>query len=181
MKRYVFDLDNTLIYTDSLNNDSYNFALKCQGLSPINEVKRITRGIVFEKYPNLSKIEMCEIIDLKYEYFINNLNFTEVNEYLIALLKSQEKNNCILWTSAEERRAKAILEYYNMNNLFKHILFSKKIDILNDIEYICKLYTCESNQLLFYDDNLKLVKKLKSLNLNVIFVEYKKFNLKPIV
>ena len=118
MKKYVFDLDNTLIYTDSLNNDSYNYALKYQGLSHINKFKRITREIVFENYPNINKIQMCEIINLKCEYFINNLHITEVNESLVTLLRSQEKNDCILWTSAEERRARAILEYYNMNNLF---------------------------------------------------------------
>ena len=159
MKKYVFDLDNTLIYTDSLNNDSYNYALKYQGLSHINKFKRITREIVFENYPNINKIQMCEIINLKCEYFINNLHITEVNESLVTLLRSQEKNDCILWTSAEERRVRAILEYYNMNNLFKHILFSSKVSILNDIEEICKLHTCKSSQLLFYDDNLKLVEE----------------------
>ena len=41
---------------------------------------------------------------------------------------------------------------------------------VNDIEEICKLHTCKSSQLLFYDDNLKLVEELEKLNLNVILV-----------
>lgn len=69
MKRYVFDLDNTLIYTDSLNNDSYNYALSLQGLAPINDCKRITRDIVFKKYPNLNNVQKNKIIELKQEYF----------------------------------------------------------------------------------------------------------------
>lgn len=168
IQKYVFDLDNTLIYTDRLNNDSYNHALKCQGLCTINGIQRLTREIVFRNYPNITDLQKSEIINLKYEYFINNLHVTEVNEYLVKLLKSQEKNDCILWTSAEEKRVKAILEYYNMNNLFKDIMFSSKTDILTDVEKICELYSCKLNQLLFYDDNLILIKELELLNLNVI-------------
>lgn len=39
MKRHVFDLDNTLIYTDLLNNDSYNYALNLLGLATIVDCK----------------------------------------------------------------------------------------------------------------------------------------------
>lgn len=168
MQKYVFDLDNTLIYTDRLNNDSYNYALKCQGLSPINGKQRLTREIVFRNYSNITDLQKSEIINLKYEYFINNLHITEVNECLVKLLKSQEKNDCILWTSAEDKRVRALLGYYNMNNLFKDIIFSSKTDILNDVEKICELYSCKLNQLLFYDDNLRVIKELELLNLNAI-------------
>ena len=169
-KKYVFDLYNTLIYTDRLNNDSYNYALKCQGLSSINGFKRLTKEILFKNYPNINNIQKSELINLKYEYFINNLHVTEVNESLVKLLKSQEKNDCILWTSAEEKRVRAILKYYNINNLFKDILFSSKTDVSNDIEKNCELHSCELYQLSFYDDNLKLIKELEQLNINAILV-----------
>lgn len=170
MKKYVFDLDNTLIYTDKLNNDSYNYALKCQGLTPINNFKRITRETVFEQYKNINDTKKDQLIRLKNEYFINNLHLTNINELLINILKFQNKNNCILWTSANEHRAIAILEYYNINNFFKEILFTNKTDVLHDVEKICNLHRCNLNQLVFYEDNLTLIKELRRLNLNVIQV-----------
>jgi len=65
MMRHVFDLDNTLIYTDSLNNDSYNYALKKLGLATINDCKRITRDVILSKYPEINSFQKNEIIELK--------------------------------------------------------------------------------------------------------------------
>ena len=55
MKKYVFDLDNTLVYSNSLNNESYNYALRLLGKSYLTEIKRITRNVVFQKYNFLPK------------------------------------------------------------------------------------------------------------------------------
>jgi len=79
MKRYIFDLDNTLVYTDSLNNDSYNYALKKLGLASINDCKRITRDVILSKYPELNSFQKNEIIELKQKYFMNNLKRTSPN------------------------------------------------------------------------------------------------------
>lgn len=168
--KYIFDLDNTLIYTDKLNNDSYNYALKNIGLPEINKIKRITRETVFKTYKNINTDEKSKLIQLKNEYFINNLHVTYMNELVVEVLRCQNKENCILWTSADEARVKALLEYYNINDLFKKILITNKIDISNDIEEICKLHKCDLQQLVFYEDNIMLVEKLGQLNLNVIGV-----------
>lgn len=169
-KKYIFDLDNTLVYTDKLNNDSYNYALKNIGLPQINKVKRITRETVFETYNFINITEKSKIIKLKNEYFINNLHITYMNELVVEVLKRQNKDNCILWTSADETRVKALLEYYHINDLFKKILITDKTDILHDIEEICKLHKCDLEQLVFYEDNIILIEKLGKLNLNVIGV-----------
>lgn len=169
-KKYVFDLDNTLIYTDYLNNDSYNYALKYYGLSPINNYKRITRDIVFKNYSHINNIQKDEILKLKKEYFINNIHMTSANDSLIRILKSLNRNNCILWTSADKTRVKALLEYYRINRLFKNIFFSNKVDVVHDIKKICKLHECKLEQLFFYEDNLKLIKELEKLKLNVISI-----------
>ncbi len=169
-KKYIFDLDNTLVYTDKLNNDSYNYALKNIGLPQINKIKRITRETVFETYNFLNITEKSKIIKLKNEYFINNLHITYINELVVEVLKRQNKDNCILWTSADETRVKVLLEYYHINDLFKKILITDKTDILHDIEEICKLHKCDLEQLVFYEDNIILIEKLGKLNLNVIGV-----------
>lgn len=170
-KKYVFDLDNTLIYTDCLNNYSYNYALKCYGLAPINYFKRITREIVFKNYPQLTDVQKDRIVNLKRYYFINNLHITKGNDLLIKMLKSKSKSNCILWTSAERIRVKAILEYYNINKLFKNIFFSSKTNIIYDLNKICKLHNCKSEQLVFYEDNLDVIRQLEKLDLKVICVQ----------
>ncbi len=168
MKRYVFDLDNTLIYTNLLNSDAYNYALNLQGLGPINDCKRITRDIVFKKYPNLNNVQKNKIIKLKQEYFVNNLERTIPNKELLQVLKTHNVEYCILWTSADEIRVKAILDYYDISNAFRKILFSNKIEVIQDIKKICELFECCSEQLIFYEDNPRVIKELQQLNLHVI-------------
>lgn len=163
----MFDLDNTLIYTDSLNNDSYNYVLNLQGFPPINDCKRITRDIVFNKYTDLDIIRRKEIIELKQEYFVNNLSNTTPNISLLQVLEAQNVEFCMLWTSAEETRVLAILEYYNISNAFKKILFSNKAKVIKDIEKICEFFECDLEHLVFYEDNLRVIQDLQKLKLNV--------------
>lgn len=168
--RYVFDLDNTLIYTNLLNNNSYNYALILQGLAPIFDCERITRDIVFMKYPHMNHEQKKEILKLKQEFFINNIQDTEPNKQLLKILKYQNTDYCVLWTSADEARVQALLIYYIINNAFKKIIFSSKINVLQDIEKMCELFGCKSEQLVFYEDNGEAIKKLQQLTLNVISV-----------
>lgn len=165
--KYVFDLDNTLIYTNLLNNNSYNYALNRQGLGSISNCERITRDIVFMKYPHMNNEQIEEIIKLKQEFFVNNLQDTKPNKSLLSILKSQDANYCVLWTSADETRVQALLEYYIVSTAFKKILFSNKINVLQDIEKMCELFGCKSEQLVFYEDNWETIKKLQQLNCNV--------------
>lgn len=171
MDKYVFDLDNTLVYTDSLNNDSYNYALNRLGLTPINNCKRITRKIVFEKFTNLNDIQKNQIIELKQQYFINNLQKTVPNTALLQTLKTKNAESCLLWTSAYKTRVLAILEYYQICNEFKMLLFSNKVNVLQDVEKICALLQCRHEDLIFYEDNQKVIHELQRIKLKVIPVE----------
>jgi phosphoglycolate phosphatase-like HAD superfamily hydrolase len=170
MKRHVFDLDNTLIYTDSLNNDSYNYALKLFGLASIYDYKRITRNVVFRKYPDLNNVQKNKIIELKQKYFMNNLERTIPNRSLLQVLETKSAESCILWTGADEARVLAILEYYKICNAFKKVLFSNKVKVIQDIEKICELLECGFEHLIFYEDNQRVVQDLRQLKLNVISV-----------
>lgn len=161
MMRYVFDLDNTLIYTDSLNNDSYNYALNLQGLAPIRDCKRITREIVFDKYTDISNGQKNEIIESKQEYFANNLNRTVPNTSLLQVLGAQNVETCMLWTSADETRVLAILEYYSIYNAFRKIIYSNKVEVIKDIKKICELFECNPEYLFFYEDNRRVIEDLQ--------------------
>lgn len=170
INRYIFDLDNTLIYTNILNNNSYNYALQQQGLEPILDYERITRDIVFIKYPHLNNELKNKIIELKQEFFVNNIQDTRPNKTLFKTLKSHNNDYCVLWTSADEARVQALLEYYIISDDFKKILFSKKSNVLQDVERICELFGCKSEQLVFYEDNWETIKKLQEFNLKIISV-----------
>jgi phosphoglycolate phosphatase-like HAD superfamily hydrolase len=168
MNRYIFDLDNTLVYTDSLNNDSYNYAFKQLGLATINDCKRITRDIILSKYPELNNLQKNEIIELKQKYFVNNLKRTSPNTSVVQVLEDQNYELCILWTSADEARVFALLEHYKIYNRFKKVLFSSKLEVIKDIEKICEILECRFEHLIFYEDNQRVIKDLRQLNLNVI-------------
>lgn len=67
--KHIFDLDNTLVYTNEANNDAYNMALIQFGMKPIEGVERITREIVFEKYSNLTDLQRYQIVKKSKNYF----------------------------------------------------------------------------------------------------------------
>ena len=175
MKReliHVFDLDNTLVYTDALNKDAYNYALKQLGLevSRITTSKRITRDVVFHEYPELSVQQKDELIILKQCYFAENLIDTVANTSLVKILESCNKEFCVLWTSADRVRVLAILKHYKIHDAFQMVFYSPKVDIVTDVKAICKFLKCDSNKLLFYEDDKQIIDKLEKLKLNVINV-----------
>lgn len=159
-KRYVFDLDNTLVMTDNLNNTAYNYSLSCMGFQPIIGVQRITRKEIFNSIPNLTPSQKKQIVELKQNYFIKNINDTVLNLDLYSLLKSIDSNHCILWTSADVKRTTAILEFYNLHKNFKTVFYSDKQDIEYDIMKICNIFSCSLSQLVFFDDNEDVLKNV---------------------
>lgn len=170
-KKYVFDLDNTLVYTNLLNNDSYNYALSILGLSQIYNVERITREIVFMKYPNISMSVRNEILRLKQKHFKKNLHRTSLNKMLIKLLLMQKKEDCILWTSASRSRTLNILKFYDIEREFISIIFGKKDNINFELEKIYNVLECKLEQITFYEDDKEVIKKLVEVGANVIEVQ----------
>lgn len=164
MFKYVFDLDNTLVFTDNLNSEAYNHALSVLGREPIFDVGRITRDVVYSKY-NLSDHEKRTLVEIKQRYFLDNIEKIKVNEYLVNLLLSFRSSECILWTSAEECRVKAILNYLNLTDAFTLVFYSKKTDIKADVERICRYFQCSQSQLKFYEDDAKVMNELKLLGI----------------
>lgn len=103
---FLFDMDGTLFFTDELNNESYNYALRKYNLPIIEHKKRITREIVKKTYSELNAQQITKLIQLKQNYFIKNINKVHINESLFYILRKIKRNNCILWTSAEKNALK---------------------------------------------------------------------------
>ena len=84
-------MDGTVLFTDKLNNESYNYALKKYNFPIIQTQKRITRKLIKKCYSYLEDKELTNIIQLKQNYFINNIKKAERNEPLFSILQSLEK------------------------------------------------------------------------------------------
>ena len=125
----LVDLDDTLVYTSELNNDAYNFALEALGFERINSTRRITR----EYLSDLKQQELQKIISLKQKYFTHRWMKYRLmlNDKLLSLIKKEDKNNCFIWTKAEQQRAIAIYNQFKLNKYFKSIIFDSKNNFNN--------------------------------------------------
>lgn len=148
---YAFDLDNTLVYTDELNNESYNFALIQQGKRPLEKVQRITREVVLKNY-SLDDEEKATLIKNKQEYFIQNIKKLRLNDKMISFLKQLSPMKCVLWTRAEEIRVECILDQLELRQYFAKVFYSSKENIEKDIHEICIYFQCQREELIIYDD-----------------------------
>lgn len=166
---FVFDLDGTIAFTDSLNSESYNFSLKSYDLTPITDVNRITRSTIIERYPNIDKSLLENIIKRKQDFFIENINRIKINTILLNFIETVGVN-CILWTSSESKRAICIYNYLNLHKLFSGIFFSNKKNLQDDVIKICKKLYCKYNQLIVFENDHHIVKKLISCGVNCVLV-----------
>ena len=107
---HILDIDNTLFFTNELNNKGYIFALTSLGLKALSPCKRITRTVIASWYPFLKDEEMTAIIRLKQTYVGENLHLISINDDLHQLLREVGPNMVGLWTAADPIRIKKILD-----------------------------------------------------------------------
>ena len=168
---HILDIDNTLFFTNELNNKAYIFALSSLGLKALAPCKRITRTVVSLWYPFLTDADLTAIVRLKQKYVGENLHLISINDDLYQLLQEVSPNMVGLWTAADPSRVKQILDY-NAITSYKHIRFSNKDqeDICLGIQKFCHIFNCEKNQLCFYEDDKNVIEYLQSQGVRVIEV-----------
>lgn len=168
---HILDIDNTLFFTNYLNNKAHIFALSSLGLKALTPCKRITRTVVASWYPSLTNAEMNDIIRMKQTYVSENLHLISINEELYQLLQEVNLNMVGLWTAADPSRIEKILDYNNITD-YKHIRFSDKSqdDICLGIQEFCRIFNCEKDQLCFYEDDKNVISLLQSHNVQVVEV-----------
>ena len=169
--KLVFDMDNTLFFTDRLTNESYNYALQVFGFNKIYSDKRITRTYVNQVYPYLSNESLATIIDTKQEYFNNNLDKITINRQILNIIMQSGIDSCVLWTSADPNRVQETLKYYNLDESFLNIVYSNKLNIEDDLELICFIFQASKKDLLVFEDNDTTIKKLIELNVKVYRID----------
>lgn len=165
MNKYIFDLDNTLVFTDELNSESYNYALSFYGKEPISDVKRITREVIFTRY-DFTEDEKSSLVALKQNYFLKNVDKIKKNNNLLEHLTEKNPADCILWTSADKCRVEAILNYLKLKDAFSWVFLSTKTNIKYDLENICQHFKCLMSQLYFYENDGNILSELYLLKIN---------------
>ncbi len=145
----VVDLDDTLVCSTILNNDSYNFALEQFGFGRLIINERLTR----EKLEYIDNKTLENIIKLKQYYFTQEWLPCRVvlNKLLINKLVLNKKENCYLWTKADKDRAYKIVDYCKLGNFFKDIIFDDKLSFETSIPKLKEL--TNSNQFIIYENN----------------------------
>ena len=168
---HILDIDNTLFFTNDLNNKAYIFALSSLGLKALTPCKRITRTFFASWYPSLTNTEMNDIIRMKQTYVSENLHLISINVDLHQLLREVGPNMVGLWTAADPIRIKKILDHNNITN-YTCIRFSDKSqdDICHGIQEFCHVFHCEKDQLCFYEDDKNVISLLQSHNVQVVEV-----------
>ena len=149
---YVVDLDDTLVLTKNLNNDAYNFALEQNGQRWIKTNNRLTRE-------NFDETASKKLIIDKQNYFAQKwLKYrVVVNEDILDLLKTQDKANCYLWTSADKSRAEYILKELDLYKYFNKVIYDDKKDLNSSLKRLKDI--TKSNVFLIFEDNEKFFKK----------------------
>lgn len=165
MYKHIFDLDNTLVFTDELNSEAYNYALVSHGKEPIYGVKRITREVIFSRF-KLTEDEKDSVVKIKQNFFFDHLEKIKKNDNLLKLLIGEKPADCILWTSAEKCRVEAILNYLKLKDYFSWVYCSTKTNIKVDLENICQHFKCSKLQLKFYENNIRVLNELNLFGIN---------------
>lgn len=159
-KYYLVDLDGTLVFTDFLNNQSYNFALQKNGFDLILNEKRITRQVIFNHYPHISQKILNKIIQEKQDYFLHHITNVDKNIFMFDILAGLGKGKCFLWTAAERIRAESIISEFRLSFLFHDIFFRDKKSIESDISYVCSRLNCEKSEIIVFENDSRIVRNL---------------------
>lgn len=162
----ICDLDDTLINTTQLNNDSYNYALEKFGFARIQTTERITRGSLAFVDTNILE----KIVLEKQKYFNQNwLSYrTIINKPLLSKIKAAGKQNCYLWTKADKARVAKIMQIFNLSNYFADVIFDSKTNFCLSLQLIKRktnannfiIYENDYSSFYSYNHNLKIINQI---------------------
>lgn len=154
----VFDLDGTLIDTDMANNLSYKKAVyDILGYQIAEGCKRLTRETIQLMF-NIDSYTMQKIIADKECLFPNYLNRTSTlsGYYLLRHLKAP---SVILLTNARQRRAKLLLDYYNLHNSFSRIYYREDYSGISKFEYLIQTVGINSTGVILFENEDNMIQE----------------------
>ncbi len=167
----LVDLDNTLVFTDKANNMAYLQAIK-QFLPHVAlpQTQRITREFIQQNLPSIDKRIFNQIIEYKQSHFIHFLELTELNQEVYEWLLEHPNNPIYLVTNAHQERAKQLLNYYQISELFDKQFYVK--DEVNKYSEIINL----ENKVIIFDDEIKQLRFWEKFdNVRVFLIKGNKY------
>jgi phosphoglycolate phosphatase-like HAD superfamily hydrolase len=169
----VFDLDNTLIFTDEANNYSYIETLKHFGYSAsrLQSITRITSKDIQKSYPEIPRFKLWRIRQKKLKLFLDNLHMVRLNQLVVKAIDRYSNPRIVIWTASNRRRAKTEVEYFNLSADW--ILFSKKdttAAVKSIVSKLKKRYHINQSQIVFYDDSVTTLGLLREIGASVVLV-----------
>ena len=175
-KLIICDIDNTLLFTDKLNNKAYIYAakiLKIQLPDVVLNAPRITASLIKKYAKNINNSTFEKLQDKKLNYFLGHLEQIKINQKLLNEIK-ENSDFIYLWTSSNERRALA--ECCVLKIPFDELIsFDKKnssVKVLRKMIFgIMAKIKISSVDIIVYDDDENFLNKIAQLGVKTVLVK----------
>lgn len=166
---YIFDLDGTLVNTNKANYLAYKYAIyiiKKINIDNIHMKKdRFTRDKIWKIIPDINKLELKRIIELKEAVFHKYIKYTKLKHEIFSVLEGL--NNCItiLATRSSYTRAHQLLDYYNLESKFDYVFCKEdyRDKKVNKYKYIISSMEIDADYVTIYDDDISEIHKASEL------------------
>ncbi|MEG0927518.1 HAD hydrolase-like protein [Chryseobacterium sp.] len=171
-----FDLDGTLVDTDTANFLAYKAAIFEIVNIKIEDIyeERINRTLLKKILTNTSEELISEIVLHKEKKYSEYLSYTNlINKNHSQLVKYSNTNKIYLVTNCRKGRAIQLLEYHQITNYFTDFIFREEVNLNNYINKyslaIQKLDINKNHVLIFENEIIEINKALKiGINKNQI-------------
>lgn len=175
---FLFDLDGVIVDSDEANFNAYVESIKqIANLDTswlVNAWKgrngRFTRTNLQAALPMLGEDVIQKVIDRKESLFPSFLKSTKVNNEVVKVLSKYSKTNkCYLVSNSREKRARQILEYYELTSLFHDFIFGAGTDTgYNKYEYAARNFNMDKNKTLIFENEEKEIRNAEIAGFNNI-------------
>jgi beta-phosphoglucomutase len=136
IKGFFFDLDGTLVDTHEANFLAYQQAAKrVRGTSLPDELRlHLKAGSNSHAFlpllvPDITDADIAKINIAKKEIYPGSLHVSQVNEYLVTILKQLSgRHVTVLVTTAKKDNALAVLRHHRIEDLFSFMVFGDDVE-----------------------------------------------------
>jgi beta-phosphoglucomutase-like phosphatase (HAD superfamily) len=180
----MFDLDGTLVNTDMVNFNAYKEAiLQIMGLDLEllhNKDERFTREKLYSIIGDLSDLQYKNIIEMKNCVYQKYLPKSKVNGCVLGVIERfANTNKIILATSSHKDRARTVLRYHDLINIFDHMFYKEDYNKNNKFLHIMNYLNVNPDIIIVFENDNDEIKKAISSGIpdkNIIKVTNKEIH-----
>ncbi|MDD3646070.1 MAG: HAD family hydrolase [Candidatus Gracilibacteria bacterium] len=175
MKAIIFDIDGVIIKSNSAKKEITKKILKKHNLYDIPGVKKIlsrglNRKVNIELIYELQQFDKEKVLeDINYENSIIESNPIE-NEKVVNFIKNNfEKYIFCTNTAMPSLSGNRVIEALGISGFFNDILGYEDGDKVENVKYILDKYNLSPKDVLFIDDNINHIEKVKVTGVNTLY------------